>query len=67
MTATEFAQLHEEAAVSLLRERLAARALAGFELDDALELAVHVEVDVAAAIGLLARGCPSATAVRILL
>ena len=40
---------------------------AGYRPDDAFALATHVDVDLHAAIDLLARGCPAATAVRILM
>jgi hypothetical protein len=40
---------------------------AGFEDDDAIELAFHHDIDLHEATGLVRRGCPSSTAVRILL
>jgi hypothetical protein len=38
---------------------------AGYTLSDALEIAVHTEVDLHWAASLVERGCPSSTAVRI--
>ncbi|HEY7178571.1 MAG TPA: hypothetical protein VH305_05300 [Gaiella sp.] len=38
---------------------------AGYALSDALEIAVHTEVDLHWAASLVERGCPSSTAVRI--
>jgi hypothetical protein len=40
---------------------------AGFAHDDAFELAFSKHVDLHAAVGLVNRGCPPATALRILL
>ena len=40
---------------------------AGYSPDDAFELAIHPDVDLHVAIDLISRGCPSVTAVRILL
>lgn len=40
---------------------------AGYEDDDAMEIAFHVEIDLHWAVALVRRGCPSATAVRIAL
>ena len=37
----------------------------GYALPDALEIAVHTEVDLHWAASLVERGCPSSTAVRI--
>ena len=38
---------------------------AGYELEDATEIAFHLEIDLHQATDLVRRGCPSATAVRI--
>jgi hypothetical protein len=38
---------------------------AGYAVPDALEIAVHTEVDLHWAASLVERGCPSSTAVRI--
>ncbi len=40
---------------------------AGYEDDDAIELAFHLDVDLHLATSLVRRGCPSSTAVRIML
>ena len=40
---------------------------AGYDDEDAIELAFHTEVDLHWAADLVRRGCPSATAVRIAL
>ena len=40
---------------------------AGYALPDALEIAVHTEVDLHRATNLVEQGCPSSTAVRIVI
>ena len=40
---------------------------AGYDEEDATELAFHVEIDLHHAANLVRRGCPSSTAVQILL
>ena len=40
---------------------------AGYAVPDALEIAVHTEVDLHWAASLVERGCPSSTAVRIVI
>ena len=40
---------------------------AGYTLPDALEIAVHTEVDLHRATSLVELGCPSSTAVRIVI
>jgi hypothetical protein len=40
---------------------------AGYNIADAVELALHTEIDLHWATSLVRRGCPSATAVRIAL
>ena len=40
---------------------------AGYDISDAAELALHLHVDLHWAIGLVQRGCPSSTALRIAL
>jgi hypothetical protein len=47
--------------------RLAQLFRAGFDPEDAVLLAEHVEVDMHEALRLVERGCPSKTALRILL
>jgi hypothetical protein len=67
MTAAEFEVLDEGEAESVLRWRLVELIGVGYSWDDALVLATHVEIDLHLAGDLLRRGCPSATALRILL
>jgi hypothetical protein len=67
MTTAQFSQLGTDEATQILRWRLATLAAAGYDLDDAVVLASNVEIDLHAATALVGRGCPSATAVRILL
>ncbi len=40
---------------------------AGYDDEDAIELAFHLDVDLHVAVNLVRRGCPSRTAVRIAL
>ncbi|HEY1315805.1 MAG TPA: hypothetical protein VGF10_01165 [Gaiella sp.] len=47
------------------RWRLDELVRAGYALPDALEIAVHTEIDLHWATSLVERGCPSSTAVRI--
>jgi hypothetical protein len=58
MTAAQFELLEPALAEELLRARFQALAESGCPLGDALVIASHVEVDVTAAVDLLARGCP---------
>jgi hypothetical protein len=67
MTAAEFEVLDERDAERIIRVRLRALEHAGYAWDDALVLATHLEVDLQEARSLLRRGCPSKTALRILL
>jgi hypothetical protein len=67
MTAAQFEQLEEEAAVEVLRWRFDVLMRAGFEMEQAAALAANVEIDLHQAAELLARGCPPDTAIRILL
>jgi len=67
MTTAEFSRLENHEATQILRWRLRALTAAGYELDDAVVLASAIEVDLHGAVALVRRGCPSATAVRILL
>ena len=46
--------------------RLDALLRAGYELEDATEVAFHLDVDLHEAIDLVGRGCPSSTAVKIM-
>lgn len=67
MTAAQFEQLDETEAVEVLRWRFDVLLRVGFGLEQAAVLAANVEVDLHAAEDLLRRGCPAATAMRILL
>ena len=66
MTAAEFELLDGREAECVFW-RLHQLLGAGFDLDGALELATHLEVDLHQAIELPGRGCPHSTALRILL
>jgi hypothetical protein len=57
----------EDELTRVLRWRLVQLAQAGFAPDEATEIAVRLDIDLHEAIGLAARGCPPATALRILL
>ena len=67
LTAAEFETLDEHEVEGVLRWRLRELIEAGYACDDALVLTTHVEIDLQLAIDLLRRGCPHATAMRILL
>jgi hypothetical protein len=67
MTAAEFELLDETEAIGILRTRFHELMEGGFELEDALRLAVATHVDLHRASDLLRRGCPAETALRILL
>jgi hypothetical protein len=67
MTAAQFELLDDVEAASIVHWRFDSLVLAGFAVADAMILATHVEVDLHAAADLLARGCTSETALRILL
>ena len=64
---TRFSRLDTEDATQILRWRLRTLTAAGYELDDAVVLASNVQIDLQAAVHLIGRGCPSGTAVRILI
>lgn len=67
MTAAEFETLDEHEVESVLRWRLHELINAGYACEDALTLTTHLEVDLHLATDLPRRGCPHATALRILL
>jgi len=67
MTAAQFELLDARAAEGVLRWRFDELVRAGYDADQALILASHVEVDLHSATDLLRKGCPVATALRILL
>ena len=67
LTAAEFETLDEREVEGVLRWRLRELIGTGYACDDALVLTVHLEVDLQLAVDLPRRGCPHATAMRILL
>jgi hypothetical protein len=67
MTAAQFEQLGELEAETVLRWRFDALVRSGYDAGEAMILASHVEVDLHRATDLVARGCPAATAMRILI
>ncbi len=67
MTAAQFEAIGETEAEIILRWRFDELVRAGYEVGAALLLASHVEIDLHDATGLVRRGCPHDTAVRILL
>jgi hypothetical protein len=66
MTAAQFEQLEETEAVEVLRWRFDVLIRVGFGVEEAAVLAANVEIDLHAAEDLMRRGCPSETALRIL-
>ena len=66
MTAAQFELVGECEAEAILRWRFEELVRSGFEAGDALVLATHVEIDLHAATDLVHRGCPSGTALKIL-
>lgn len=66
MTAAQFEELHVDEAADVLAWRFDALCRAGFDLEAAALVATNVEIDLHAALSLVARGCPPATAMRIL-
>jgi hypothetical protein len=67
MTAAQFEAIDETEAEIILRWRFDELVRAGYDIGTALMLASHVEIDLHQATGLVRRGCPADTAVRILL
>ncbi len=67
MTIAEFTSLDEQEATAVLEWRFSQLARSGYGIEDAITLAVHTDVDLHAAADLVARGCPPALALRILL
>ena len=61
------ADVYDEKQAAVIEWRVETLKRAGFESDDALELAFDKDVELHAAVRLVERGCPPATAVRILL
>ncbi len=67
MTASQLATLDVDEAAAILGWRFSQLVGAGFDVNDAAVLAARVEIDLHRATALVARGCPSGTAVQILL
>jgi hypothetical protein len=67
VTAAQFETIDETEAEMILRWRFDELARSGYDVESALLLASHVEVDLHDATELVRRGCPPETAIRILL
>ena len=67
MSATQFQEPGQTEIKEVLRWRFDELVRAHYTVEDALDIAAHVEIDLHEAIALRDQGCPSATAVRILL
>ena len=67
MTAAQFELLGEVEAEEVLRWRFDELVRAGYEAGEAMVVASHVEIDLHDAVDLVRRGCPTETALRILL
>jgi hypothetical protein len=67
MTAAQFELIDDTEAEAILRWRFDELVRAGYDVGSALMLASHVEIDLHAASALVRRGCPTDTALRILL
>ena len=67
MAAAQFEALEASEVDAVRRWRFDELVRAGYEDEDALELAFHLDVDLHVATNLVRRGCPSSTAVRIAL
>ena len=67
MTAAQFEQLGAIEAENVLRWRFEELVRVGYDAGEAMILASHVEVDLHHAAEIVTRGCPPATAMRILL
>jgi hypothetical protein len=65
MTVAERSALNESWIDTVREWRLEELLRAGYEVEDATEVAFHLEVDLHKAVDLVRRGCPSATAVQI--
>lgn len=67
MTTAQFETIAETEVEAILRWRFDVLVRSGYEIDSALVLASHVEIDLHEAAELARRGCPSETALKILL
>ena len=66
MTVADSTAFQDET-VDVIRWRFSQLARSGYGLEDAITLATHLDVDLHRAADLVARGCPSSLALRILL
>jgi hypothetical protein len=66
VTAAQFETIDETEVEMILRWRFEELVRAGYDVGSALLLASHVEIDLHDASELVRRGCPSETALRIL-
>jgi hypothetical protein len=66
MTAAQFEGLQIDEAAEVLAWRFDALCRSGFDLESAALVATNVEIDIHDALSLVGRGCPPATALRIL-
>ncbi len=67
MAAARFEALEASEVDAVRRWRFDELVRAGYEDEDAVEVAFHLDVDLHSATDLVRRGCPSSTAVRIAL
>ena len=67
VTAAQFEKIEETEVEAILRWRFDVLVRSGYEIASALVLASHVEIDLHDASALAQRGCPSETALEILL
>ena len=67
MTAAQFETIGESEAEAILRWRFDELVRSGYDVCSALVLASHVEIDLHDASTLVRQGCPSKTALEILL
>jgi hypothetical protein len=67
MTAAQFETIGETEVEAILRWRFDVLVRSGYDIASALVLASHVEIDLHEASELARRGCPSETALKILL
>jgi hypothetical protein len=65
MTVAEHAALDAPWIDSVREWRLEELLRAGYDLEDATEIAFHLDIDLHQATDLVRRGCPSATALKI--
>jgi hypothetical protein len=67
MTAAQLEQVHASGDEAVRCWRFEQLVRAGYEDTDAIELAFHLDIDLHLLTSLVRRGCPSATAARIVL